>query len=229
MRVGHIVEVKHLHAINKHSLRSTAIAPRDSRRLCAAAGTTPITVSPWSKIGHVDRPRQHVCKRRYDRIPKVGKLPAPSRHRSPTLSQTVRGSRHSPITVSRWLKICPIDRPRKHGCKHRCGRIPKVGKLPAPSRHRSPTLSHTVRASRYSPITVSPWSKIGHVDRPRQHVCMHRYDRITQDQQTAHAVAQSLPDTLAPCARQPAQSHHRFSMVENRPRRPPAPTCVQAS
>ena len=26
-----------------------------------------------------------------------------------------------------------------------------------------------------------------------------------------------------------AQSHHRFSMVENRPRRPPAPTCVQAS
>ena len=56
-----------------------------------------------------------------------------------------------------------------------------------------------------------------------------RRDRITQGTQAARAVAPSLPDTLADCARQPAQSHHRFSMVENRPRRSPAPTCVQAS
>ena len=132
--------------------------------------------------------RANMCaKRRYDWIPKVGKLPAPSRHRSPTLSQTVRASRYSPITVSRWLKSCPIDRPRQHMCKRRCGRIPKVGKLPAPYRHRSLTCSQTVRASRHSPITVSRWSKIGRVDRPRQHVCKHRCDPITQDRQTARA------------------------------------------
>ena len=42
---------------------------------------------PVSKIGDDDR----VSKHRPD--PKVGKEPAPSRHRSPILSQTVRGNR----------------------------------------------------------------------------------------------------------------------------------------
>ena len=46
-----------------------------------------------------------VCKHLSDRIPEVAKLPAPSRHRSPTRSQTVLGSRHSPIAVSRQSKI----------------------------------------------------------------------------------------------------------------------------
>jgi hypothetical protein len=50
---------------------------------------------------------------------------------------------------------------------------------------------------------------------------------MTQDRQTARAVAQSLRDTLADCATPRPRPHHRFSMVENRPRRPPAPTCVQ--
>ena len=54
-------------------------------------------------------------------------------------------------------------------------------------------------------------------------------DRIPQFRRRARAVTPSLPHPLADCARQPAQSHHRFSTVENRPRRPPAPTCVQAS
>ena len=123
------------------------------------------------------------------------------------------------------------DRPRQHVCNHRCDRIPKARKLPEPSRHRSPTLSQTVRGSRHSPITVSRWSKIDRVDHPRQHVCKHRCDRITQDQQTARAVAPSLPDTPGPCLRQPAQSHHRFSTVESRSHRPPRaePACVQAS
>jgi hypothetical protein len=43
---------------------------------------------------------------------KVSELPAPSHHRSPTLSQTVRGSQHTPITVSRCSKIDPVDHPR---------------------------------------------------------------------------------------------------------------------
>ena len=57
-----------------------AIALPLSRRLCARAGTAPITVSRWSKICPIVRPRQHMCKRRCARIPKLGKLPAPSRH-----------------------------------------------------------------------------------------------------------------------------------------------------
>ena len=70
--------------------------------------------------------------------PKVKKLPAPSHYRSPTLSQSVRGSRHTPA-VSRWSKICVIDRPRQFVCKHRHDRIPNVSKLPAPSCNRALT------------------------------------------------------------------------------------------
>ena len=54
---------------------------------------------------------------------------------------------------------------------------PRSGKLPAPSRHRAPSLSHT----------------------------------------------------LAGCARRPAHSRRRFSMLENRSHRAPTPICVQAS
>ena len=86
---------------------------------------------------------------------KVRKLPTPSRYRSPTLSQSVRGSCHTPAAVSRWSKICLIDRPRQCVCKHRHDRIPNVSKLPAPSRHRALTPSQTARASRRSPITTT--------------------------------------------------------------------------
>ena len=82
---------------------------------------------------------------RSDRIPKRSKQHAPSHYRSPTLSQTVRRRGHGPIIVSRQPKICVINFARQHACKHRCDRIPKVRKWPAASRHRSPTLSQTVR------------------------------------------------------------------------------------
>jgi hypothetical protein len=61
---------------------------------------------------------------------------------------------------------------------------------------------------------------------PRQHASV-RPD--TRGKHTACAVAPSLPDTLADCARPRARPHHRFSTVENRLRRPTTPTCVQAS
>jgi hypothetical protein len=179
-RYDWIPKVGKLPAPSRHRSPTLSQTVRASRH-------SPITVSPRPKSCPIDRPRKHGCKHRCDWIPKVGKLPAPSRHRSLTCSQTVRASRYSPITVSRWLKSCPIDRPRQHMCKRRCGRIPKVGKLPAPYRHRSLTCSQTVRASRHSPITVSRWSKIDRLDRPRQHVCKHRCDPITQDRQTARA------------------------------------------
>ena len=47
-----------------------------------------------------------------------------------------------PITVSRQSKIGSHP---PHANMHRCDRIPKVSIQPAPSHHRSPTRSHTVR------------------------------------------------------------------------------------
>ena len=56
-----------------------------------------------------------------------------------------------------------------------------------------------------------------------------RCERMTQGRQTVRAVAQSLRDTLADCAHPRPRPHHRFSMIEHRPRQPPVPTCVHAS
>ena len=75
-----------------------------------------------------------------------------------------------PIAVSRQSKIGSHP-----PCTNTIGATgwPKIGKLPAPSRHRSPTRSQTVRASRHSPITVSRWSRNGRIDCPRQHHVAH--------------------------------------------------------
>ena len=45
----------------------------------------------------------------------------------------------------------------------------------------------------------------------------------TDGKRTAYAVASSLSDTFADCARQPAYSRRRFSTAENQSRRPPTP------
>ena len=58
--------------------------------------------------------------------------------------------------------------------------IPEVSIQPAPSHHRSPTRSQTVRGHGLGPITVSRRSKIGYVDQPRQHACKPQYDRIRE-------------------------------------------------
>ena len=58
---------------------------------------------------------------------------------------------------------------------------------------------------------------------PRQHMSVRPE---TQGKHAACAVAPSLPHTLADCAPPRPQPHRRFSTVENRPHRPPAPTCV---
>ena len=80
-------------------LRRRAITLRRSRRLCAASGTT---ASRWSRIGHwhIDGPLEHAHAHRCRPIPMISKQPASSHRRSPTLSQTVRGSQHTPAAVS---------------------------------------------------------------------------------------------------------------------------------
>ena len=62
-------------------------------------GHGPIIVSRQPNFGVINFALQHACKDRCDRIPKVRKSPAPSRHRPPALSQTVCGSRHTPATL----------------------------------------------------------------------------------------------------------------------------------
>jgi hypothetical protein len=57
---------------------------------------------------------------------------------------------------------------------------------------------------------------------PRQHMSVRPE---TQGKHSACVVAPSLPHMLADCAPPRPQPHCRFSTVENRPRRPPAPTC----
>jgi len=94
-------------------------------------------------------------------------------------------------------------------CKHRCNRELNVTKLPATSHRRSQTLSQTLRRRGHRPTTASRCSRVGRVDLPRQHADQHRHDRIPN--------VSKLPGshTLEVCARQPAQPHHRFRMVEN--------------
>jgi hypothetical protein len=111
------------------------------------------------------------------RISEVYKPPVPVRHRSPTRLQTVRGHRHSRTSASRWSKIGRVDHPRQYVCKHRCERNRKVGKPPAPVRHRSPTRSQPVRGHRHSRTSASRWSKIGRAARPRQYACNDRGGR----------------------------------------------------
>ena len=112
---------------------------------------------------------------------------------------------------------------------HRCDRNPKISIQPEPSRHQSPTRSQTVRRNGLGPITVSRRSKIGpnHLPAPTCVQASVRPD--TQGKHAACLVAPSLFDTLADCAPPRAQSHHRFSTVENRSRRPTTPSCVQVS
>ena len=57
---------------------------------------------------------------------KSAKPPAPSRHRSPTRSQPVRGQRNSRISFYRGSKIGRVERPRHCACNDRRGRNPEV-------------------------------------------------------------------------------------------------------
>ena len=136
---------------------------------------------------------------------------------------------HGPITVSRQSKIGPVTIPRQHACKHRYDRKPKVSKPPAPSHHRSPTLSQTVRrhghglrCTAQSPFLDSRKS----VPSPSHaNTCVQASVwPETRGKQTACNMAPRLTDTLADCAPPRARPHHRFSTVENRSRHHPTPT-----
>jgi hypothetical protein len=163
--------------------RRRAIALPHSRRLCAAAASLPpplldarnsvpstARANMCASIGVTGDPRAANCPRR-----RAIALP----HSRRLLTPTVRGSRLTPAAASRCSKICPIDRPRQHVCKHRCDRRPTGGKLhcqrrraialPQSLRLRTPT--GTVAAA------VARWSKIDRVDDRRHYVCQHRRDQ----------------------------------------------------
>jgi hypothetical protein len=159
--------------------RRRAIALPHSRRLCAAAASLPPPLLDARK-SVPSTARANMCASiGVTGYPRSGKLPAPLCHRSPTPIQAVRGGRLTLAAASRCSKICPIDRPRQHVCKHRCDRRPTGGKLhcqrrraialPQSLRLRTPT--GTVAAA------VARWSKIDRVDDRRHYVCQHRRDQ----------------------------------------------------
>ena len=134
--------------------------------------------------------------------------------------------------VSSWVEIRCSSSTRNRSC------VPAWGE----ARARHPRVSLRNRPLRRIPDSLrSPQGFEMRVARPhfrfstvenrvtstlRQHISVRPE---TQGKHSACAVAQSLPDPLADCARPRPRPHHRFSTVENRPGRPPAPTCVQAS
>ena len=116
----------HQHAWNDRGGRNLevrqparAIAPSLSQtvRRLAQAPPTPFIDGRKSVASHAHTNMRATTEGA--EILRSGNLPAPLCHRSPALSQTVRGSPHTPAAASRWSKIGPIDRPRQHACKHR--------------------------------------------------------------------------------------------------------------
>jgi hypothetical protein len=218
-------------------------------------------------------------------ILRYGKLPAPSRHRSQTLPQTMRRLAKAPPApfidgresvashahTNMRAKPEGAEIPRSGNSLRR--RAIALGHSPRPcagsGKHRRPRLSMVENRSRRAPASIcvqrprGPKSlgpatacavapslsatlpnrarhpvhsrrrfsmlEICSFDRPRQYACKHRCDRIPKVRQTARAVVPSLSHTHSGCARRPAHSRRRFSMLENLSDRPPTPTCVQAS
>jgi hypothetical protein len=130
-----------------------------------------------------------------------GKRPAPSRDRSRPRSQTVRRLAQAPPTPFIDGRKSVVSRAHANMRATTEGaEILRSGNLPALSRDRSRPLSQTVRGSPLTPAAASRRSKIGPIDRPRQHV-RKRCDWIPKVWQPARAVAPSLSGTLADCAR----------------------------
>ena len=163
-----------------------------------------------------------MCKRRCERIPKVGKLPAPSRHRSPALSQTVRGSRRNPISVSRWSKICPIVQRRQHVCKRPCVTgYRRSENCPSPSCHH-PESDATcapvrVATSRVDPPTTCwPTGALApcHTERsrnPRLKNCLRRHTIVLRHSRRVCAGAGTLPPLFLDGPKSTTTTHATFA------------------
>ena len=91
-------------------------------------------------------------------------------------------------------------------------------------RRRAIALRRSRRLCAAFGTTASRWSRIGRIDGHTAPTCARPSVLTDTDgKQTACAVASSLSDTFADCARQPAYSRRRFSTAENQSRRPPTP------
>jgi hypothetical protein len=113
------------------------------RRL-AQAPPTPFIDGRKSVASHA-RANMHATTEGAE-ILRSGKRPAPSRHRSQTLPQTMRRLAKAP--PARFIDGRESVASRAHTnmrAKPEGAEILRYGKLPAPSRHRSRPLSHSVR------------------------------------------------------------------------------------
>jgi len=157
------------------------VAPSLSATLADRAPARASTADPvyrWSKIGRVARHANMRATTEGAEIPRSGNTPAPSRHRSRLLSQTVRRLAQAPPTpfidgrksvASPPTPIC-VQRPRGPKSRGPVTACPVAPSLSATLPDRAPA-----RASTADP--VYRWSKIGRVARPRQYACNDRGGR----------------------------------------------------
>jgi hypothetical protein len=160
-------------------LRRCAIARRHARSLCAATGTVaPPFIDGRESVASLAHTNMR-AKPEGAEIPRSGKQPAPSRHRSRLLSQTVRRLAQAPLT--------PFIDGRKSVVSHahtnmrattEGGRNPKVRQTACPvAPSLSATLPQRAPARESNADPVHRWSKIGRVARPHQYACNDRGGR----------------------------------------------------
>ena len=112
------IHTSHTHEQTKGRQTACAVVPSLSDTLADCATVRQLQHHFSVAKSVTSTARQDVSMHRCYWKHKVGKRPAPSRNRSPTLSQTVRGHRHSPNTISRrrWQNLLrPPPAPR---CAH---------------------------------------------------------------------------------------------------------------
>ena len=119
------------------------------------------------------------------------------------------------IRCTRWM--CPIGCVYAHGCgtcSTFTGKPPKLSMETVLRRIPDCLRRHSRAEMRVAFVSECNGCKLK---------CEFTESRKSANQLRRCAIA----DTLAACARPPAQSHLRFSMVENRSRRSPTPICMQ--
>jgi hypothetical protein len=145
-----------------------------------------------------------------------------------TLSDRAPARASTADPVSRWSKIGRFACPRQYACNDRRGRILEVRHQPAPSHTRSRLLSQTVR--RLAQALPTPFidgrKSVASHAHANMHATTDRAEILTSGTGLpGRAIALGL--SRRPCAGSRKHRRPRLSMVENRSRRAPTPTCVQ--
>ena len=154
--------------------------------------------------------------------PKVGTRPAPSRHRSPTLSQTVRASQVQPHHRFSMVENLTIDRSRQLVCKRPCVHgYRRSANCPSPPRHHTESDATCppvrVATSRVDPpATCWPTGALApcHTERsrnPRLKNCLRRHTIVRRHSRRVCAGAATLPPLFLDGPKSTTTTHATFA------------------